>query len=307
MEFDLLACLARRPVAGLHRENLLREVWGYQHASDTRLVNVHVQRLRAKVERDPDNPQVVLTVRGVGYKAGPPVELPARRRVAGHGDGCGAGPQLRGAERAARWSGSLVLRTVLTTLGLSVVVVALVATVLVNRVTAGLLDAKQDRSLTEATDDWERALRLLAAADAGPATASPDRIVDGVVADLARNAGSPPGYEMLLLQAPSDSAAGPERATNLISPDSVPAQLATERGGSGGAAVDEHQALLPRRQQRACHGGRRTRSRCPGAGDYQLFHVFPYTEEQGIIGLVRSATLVAGVLLVVLLGRWSGS
>ena len=58
------------------RENLLREVWGYQHASDTRLVNVHVQRLRAKVERDPENPQVVLTVRGVGYKAGSPVESP---------------------------------------------------------------------------------------------------------------------------------------------------------------------------------------------------------------------------------------
>ncbi len=76
LEFDLLACLARRPWQVFSRENLLREVWGYQHASDTRLVNVHVQRLRAKVERDPENPQVVLTVRGVGYKAGSPVESP---------------------------------------------------------------------------------------------------------------------------------------------------------------------------------------------------------------------------------------
>ena len=42
------------------------------HAADTRLVNVHVQRLRSKVERDPERPEVVLTVRGVGYKAGPP-------------------------------------------------------------------------------------------------------------------------------------------------------------------------------------------------------------------------------------------
>ncbi|WP_264916636.1 winged helix-turn-helix domain-containing protein, partial [Mycobacterium kiyosense] len=42
------------------------------HPADTRLVNVHVQRLRAKVEKDPENPTVVLTVRGVGYKAGPP-------------------------------------------------------------------------------------------------------------------------------------------------------------------------------------------------------------------------------------------
>ena len=49
---------------------LLEEVWGYRHAADTRLVNVHVQRLRSKVEHDPENPEVVVTVRGVGYKAG---------------------------------------------------------------------------------------------------------------------------------------------------------------------------------------------------------------------------------------------
>jgi two-component system, OmpR family, response regulator MtrA len=52
------------------REMLLRDVWGYQHAADTRLVNVHVQRLRSKIERDPENPEIVVTVRGVGYKAG---------------------------------------------------------------------------------------------------------------------------------------------------------------------------------------------------------------------------------------------
>lgn len=70
LEFNLLTCLARRPWQVFSREQLLKEVWGYQHASDTRLVNVHVQRLRSKVELDPENPQVVLTVRGVGYKAG---------------------------------------------------------------------------------------------------------------------------------------------------------------------------------------------------------------------------------------------
>ena len=74
LEFELLACLARKSWQVFSREELLRDVWGYQHASDTRLVNVHVQRLRAKVERDPENPAVVLTVRGVGYKAGPVVD-----------------------------------------------------------------------------------------------------------------------------------------------------------------------------------------------------------------------------------------
>ena len=64
--------LARKPSRVFTREMLLEQVWGYRHAADTRLVNVHVQRLRAKVERDPEKPQVVVTVRGVGYKAGPP-------------------------------------------------------------------------------------------------------------------------------------------------------------------------------------------------------------------------------------------
>ncbi|GDX31752.1 DNA-binding response regulator [Actinomycetes bacterium] len=70
LEFDLLVCLARRPRQVFTREVLLQEVWGYRHAADTRLVNVHVQRLRAKIEHDPEDPIIVVTVRGVGYKAG---------------------------------------------------------------------------------------------------------------------------------------------------------------------------------------------------------------------------------------------
>jgi two-component system response regulator MtrA len=72
LEFDLLVALARKPRQVFTREVLLEQVWGYQHAADTRLVNVHVQRLRSKIERDAEHPEVVLTVRGVGYKAGTP-------------------------------------------------------------------------------------------------------------------------------------------------------------------------------------------------------------------------------------------
>jgi two-component system response regulator MtrA len=72
LEFDLLLALARKPRQVFTREVLLEQVWGYQHAADTRLVNVHVQRLRSKIEQDPEHPEVVLTVRGVGYKAGAP-------------------------------------------------------------------------------------------------------------------------------------------------------------------------------------------------------------------------------------------
>ena len=70
LEFDLLLALARRPWQVFSREVLLEEVWGYRHAADTRLVNVHVQRLRSKIERDPERPEIVVTVRGIGYKAG---------------------------------------------------------------------------------------------------------------------------------------------------------------------------------------------------------------------------------------------
>jgi two-component system response regulator MtrA len=70
LEFDLLMTFARNPERVYTREELLEQVWGYQDKSDTRLVNVHVQRLRSKVERDPDNPSIVATIRGVGYRAG---------------------------------------------------------------------------------------------------------------------------------------------------------------------------------------------------------------------------------------------
>lgn len=72
LEFDLLLALAKRPWQVFSREVLLEQVWGYRHAADTRLVNVHVQRLRSKIERDPEHPEIVVTVRGIGYKAGEP-------------------------------------------------------------------------------------------------------------------------------------------------------------------------------------------------------------------------------------------
>ncbi len=70
LEFDLLVALAKEPGRVFTRDALLSEVWGYRHSTDTRLVNVHVQRLRAKIEHDPERPEIVVTVRGIGYKAG---------------------------------------------------------------------------------------------------------------------------------------------------------------------------------------------------------------------------------------------
>ena len=68
-EFELLVELARRPGQVFTRELLLDRIWGYDYLGDSRLVDVAIGRLRAKVEADPASPDLILTVRGAGYKA----------------------------------------------------------------------------------------------------------------------------------------------------------------------------------------------------------------------------------------------
>ena len=67
-EFRLLVELASTPGRVFSRETLLERVWGYGYFGDGRLVDVHVRRLRTKIEADPANPRHVVTVRGLGYK-----------------------------------------------------------------------------------------------------------------------------------------------------------------------------------------------------------------------------------------------
>lgn len=67
-EFRLLCELASSPGKVMSREHLLDRVWGYDYFGDGRLVDVHIRRLRTKVEDDPANPRHILTVRGMGYK-----------------------------------------------------------------------------------------------------------------------------------------------------------------------------------------------------------------------------------------------
>jgi DNA-binding response OmpR family regulator len=67
-EFRLLCELATNPGKVLSREQLLDRVWGYDYFGDGRLVDVHIRRLRTKIEQDPANPRHILTVRGMGYK-----------------------------------------------------------------------------------------------------------------------------------------------------------------------------------------------------------------------------------------------
>lgn len=67
-EFRLLCEFAEHPGLVLSRDQLLERVWGYDYLGDSRLVDAHIRRLRLKIEDEPDNPQLVVTVRGLGYK-----------------------------------------------------------------------------------------------------------------------------------------------------------------------------------------------------------------------------------------------
>lgn len=67
-EFEILETLAARPAMVFTREQLLQQVWGYNYFGDPRVVDVHMAKLRKKVESDPAHPRLIKTVRGVGYK-----------------------------------------------------------------------------------------------------------------------------------------------------------------------------------------------------------------------------------------------
>lgn len=204
--------------------------------------------------------------------------------------------RIRGA-----WSGSLVLRTVGTAVAASIVVVVIVAAALLQRVTSGLLEAKEAASVAEAAAGWDQAQRLLAAADtSGAAGASADRLVDAVVTDLARNAGSPPRYELILTSAPGSTTGGPQRATNLVSTDSVPGRLSVAVSADGVQSwTNTSVVYLSGESSPGLAVG--APLQVPGVGPYHLIYLFPYDAEEGVIGLVRSATLIAGTLLVFLL------
>ena len=84
-EFRLLVTLVRRPGQVFTREVLLDQVWGYDYLGDSRLVDVAIQRLRARIEDEPAQPRLILTVRGAGYKVARPnarVDGPVESRSA---------------------------------------------------------------------------------------------------------------------------------------------------------------------------------------------------------------------------------
>jgi DNA-binding response OmpR family regulator len=67
-EFRLLVEFADHPGMVMSRDQLLERVWGYEYLGDSRLVDAHVRRLRVKIETQPEEPTMIVTVRGMGYR-----------------------------------------------------------------------------------------------------------------------------------------------------------------------------------------------------------------------------------------------
>lgn len=198
-----------------------------------------------------------------------------------------------------QWRRSLLLRVTVTTLLLSAFVMTVLGFLLLSRVTTGLLNSKERISVAEASAGVGEAQRLLDAADTGATTPSAARLVDSVVSALAARAGSPAQFDVLLLSTGDVDA--PERGTNLVAVSSVP--------------VDLRQTVVESKRQSWTYSqirfldGRELPGLVVGAplvvptvGDYELYYLFPLAQEQQTLDLVRSAVVITGLLLVLLLG-----
>ena len=108
-EFELLALLLENAGRVLTRDTLIDRVWGADYVGDTKTLDVHIKRLRSKVEADPSNPTRIVTIRGLGYKyealprgLSAPAGGPVRRTMEQVSDAYAAGPSGTAAARGAR-------------------------------------------------------------------------------------------------------------------------------------------------------------------------------------------------------------
>ncbi|MEI8261193.1 MAG: HAMP domain-containing protein, partial [Actinomycetes bacterium] len=195
------------------------------------------------------------------------------------------------------WHGSLWLRVTFTTLVLSVVVVSVLGVVLLSRVSTGLLDAKERAAVALTTAGVGEAQRLLDAADTGPSTPSPARLVDSLVGALAAQAGSPSTFDVLLLSTQGDA---PERGTNLVDQASVPADLRESVVTSKRLSwtYTDIRFLDGRGVPGLIVGAPLS---IPTVGPYELYYLFPLSQEQATLTLLRGSVVGTGILLMVLL------
>lgn len=194
------------------------------------------------------------------------------------------------------WRRSLQFRTVVSTVLVTILVVGAAGVLLVQRVSDGLIEAKQRSSLAELAAGRSIA-RTFAASSLEP---DPQSTVDALISDLASRAGKPPEYDIVLQAAPGTTGL-PSQSTDLVSMDSFPAALAD--------AVRERKEVVWIRTDITYADGRSEPGLVVGApvniqglGPYELYYLFDITDVTRTISLVRSTVLAVGVVLVVALG-----
>lgn len=196
------------------------------------------------------------------------------------------------------WNKSLSLRIISTTFIVSTVLVTIIGLVLVNRVSTGILSAKESSSLTEASSAINEAQKVVTATDTGAGEPTLSVVVDTAVTTLAVRAGQSGLYDVLFLASSEISKQGlPERGTNLVSENSVSDELKSR--------VEQTDKLLWAYTEIKYLDGRNVPGLVVGApiqinnvGTYSLFLLFPLDKEEETIDIIRSAVLATGIFLI---------
>jgi len=199
----------------------------------------------------------------------------------------------------ARWRSSLYLRVVATTLTLSIVVVAVLGQVLVSRITSGLLEAKQRASLIEAQAGLNQAQSLLAASDLSEPSSGEDLISQIALQLAKRGGGTPRLYDVLVL---SSSASLSQLGSSWPTEQSVPQTLRTAVQDDGVQASTYTQITYDDGRPPVPGYAVGSPLEVPGVGTAELYYLFPLTQEQQTLDLIRRTLFFAGVVLVLLLG-----
>jgi two-component system sensor histidine kinase MtrB len=196
------------------------------------------------------------------------------------------------------WNKSLSLRIISTTFIVSTVLVTIIGLVLINRVSTGILSAKESSSLTEASSAINEAQKVVTATDTGAGEPTLSVVVDTAVTALAVRAGQSGLYDVLFLASSEISKQGlPERGTNLVSENSFSDELKSR--------VEQTDKLLWAYTEIKYLDGRNVPGLVVGApiqinnvGTYSLFLLFPLDKEEETIGIIRSAVLATGIFLI---------
>lgn len=200
----------------------------------------------------------------------------------------------------SRWRTSLRLRVVSITLLFSVVAIALLGTVMVQRIASGLIESRERSAVADASAGIAAVERVLAAADTGVSTPSSSRLVEAAVTTVASRAGVPPLYDVLLLATPEAATGAPERATNLVGETSLPEGLrAAVRSDPRLAWAWTTIRYLDGVERAGLVVG--AGITVPGVGPYELYLLYPVDAELATIALIERTGLLAGVAMVLVL------